>query len=239
MSALTPRRMDGSPFFSGRAKPICAFTRDAIERMAKEKQETTIRDREATLARKRVTAREAADRRRNRLLQDEGPVYVPAPTADCKVLAVAAAMYGVSVRGMLGPNRNRVLTLARVYAVYRLYHELGRSYPQIATLFNRDHTSIMSLLKPRRGRATIKPGGNSGNPSRFASRRHKEQHMTIPTLPVARQSLASISPGYREAVKDLERIAKEQGFGKDYDDAFSVVQREARAAERMLAGRAA
>lgn len=61
---------------------------------------------------------------------------------------------------------------------------------------------------------------------------------TIPTIPVARRNLASISPAYRDAVKALERVAKEIGFGKEYDDAFSVVQREARKAERMLAERA-
>ena len=59
--------------------------------------------------------------------------------------------------------------------------------------------------------------------------------MTIPVIPVARQNLASISPAYREAVKELERIAKDIGFGKEYDAAFARVQQEARGAEILVA----
>ena len=63
--------------------------------------------------------------------------------------------------------------------------------------------------------------------------------MIIPTIPVARQNLASISPAYRDAVKALERVAKEIGFGKEYDAAFERVQQEARGAEILAARRTA
>lgn len=62
--------------------------------------------------------------------------------------------------------------------------------------------------------------------------------MTIPPIPIARPDLAAVSPDYRIAMKAFETAAREFGFGDTYTAMFSLVQREARKAERMLAERA-
>lgn len=61
---------------------------------------------------------------------------------------------------------------------------------------------------------------------------------TIPPIPVARPDLAAVSLAYAEAVKALERVARETGFGEAYNAAFSLVQREARKATMLKASAA-
>lgn len=119
-------RMDGSPFFSGRALPVCAFTRAEIDRMYKRHPTTPAAEQE--------------------------PIHLSAPTRDCKILSVAATMFGISVRELVGPGREAILVLAREYAATRLRYELGRSYPQIGAVLRRDHATVINLLRPRGGR---------------------------------------------------------------------------------------
>lgn len=62
-----------------------------------------------------------------------------------EVLRGAADWVGVSVEDMLGPRKFKELVKARRIASVAL-RIIGYSYPEIASLMDRDHTSIMNLV---------------------------------------------------------------------------------------------
>ena len=62
-----------------------------------------------------------------------------------EVLQGSADWVGVSVEAMLGPRRFQELVKARRIAAVAL-RIMGYSYPEIASLMDRDHTSIMHLV---------------------------------------------------------------------------------------------
>ena len=117
------------------ARPVCRYTRADLERMHMER----------LVAKHDRAVRSYID------TSTAGPIHLSAPTRDCKILLVAAIMYGVSVRDLVGPKRHNILTNARAYAAHRL-HDIGRTSTQIGEILQRDHTSILNLLRPKTGK---------------------------------------------------------------------------------------
>jgi chromosomal replication initiation ATPase DnaA len=52
----------------------------------------------------------------------------------------------VLLEGLLGPKRTARLNAARVVA-YVYLRSLGMSYPEVAAIFDRDHTSVMVAVR--------------------------------------------------------------------------------------------
>lgn len=61
---------------------------------------------------------------------------------------------GVSFDDIRDVGRASHLVEARRLLAYRLRHELAFSYPRIARLMERDHTTILSLLNPKPKKGT-------------------------------------------------------------------------------------
>lgn len=62
------------------------------------------------------------------------------------VLNEVCARHDISLIDLLGKRRFRHLTLARIEAYGRL-RDMGWSYPAIARVFRRHHTTILTVLK--------------------------------------------------------------------------------------------
>jgi chromosomal replication initiation ATPase DnaA len=60
-------------------------------------------------------------------------------------------MFGLTRMDMLGAGRSALHVGARTYASVRLRTELGLSLILIGRLLNRDHTSILNLLRKAEG----------------------------------------------------------------------------------------
>lgn len=75
----------------------------------------------------------------------------PSMTTAEKIIHSACLMFGVPKAQLLGATRERLCVGARTYASLRLRTELGLSMPQIGRMLNRDHTSILNLLRKAEG----------------------------------------------------------------------------------------
>jgi chromosomal replication initiation ATPase DnaA len=60
-----------------------------------------------------------------------------------RIIFDVAEKHGLSVVGIISPCRDSVFVNARVEAYRRLRDELGYSYPKIAKIFNRDHSTVV------------------------------------------------------------------------------------------------
>jgi chromosomal replication initiation ATPase DnaA len=60
-----------------------------------------------------------------------------------RIIFDVAEKHGVSTVTMLSPCRDRAFVNAREEAYRRLRDELGYSYPKIAKIFNRDHSTVV------------------------------------------------------------------------------------------------
>jgi chromosomal replication initiator protein len=60
-----------------------------------------------------------------------------------RIIFDVAEKHGVSVALMLSPCRDRAFVNAREEAYRRLRDDLGYSYPKIAKIFSRDHSTIV------------------------------------------------------------------------------------------------
>jgi chromosomal replication initiation ATPase DnaA len=60
-----------------------------------------------------------------------------------RIIFDVAEKHGVSTVTMLSPCRDRAFVNAREEAYRRLRDELGYSYPRIAKIFNRDHSTVV------------------------------------------------------------------------------------------------
>jgi chromosomal replication initiator protein len=68
------------------------------------------------------------------------------------ILEDVASQWGISVNELVGEGRAKRFALPRHEAMYRL-RETGRySFPQIAAIFGRDHTSVMHGVKRHKQR---------------------------------------------------------------------------------------
>lgn len=75
------------------------------------------------------------------------------------IINEAATYYGVGVEDILGPSRKKEMVEARQHAIYRLREEFHLSFPRIAELLNRDHSSIMhAYYRTVRRMVTVKGG---------------------------------------------------------------------------------
>lgn len=68
---------------------------------------------------------------------------------DAKQIVIATAReHGMPLAWILGPRRNTCIVRARQEAMARVYDSChGMSLPQIARLFNRDHTTVLHAVK--------------------------------------------------------------------------------------------
>lgn len=123
--------------FFPQARPICAFTRADIDRMASEMKPR----------KPRVPPPDPV-----------GPVRAGASVGEGRIISVAAAMFGVSARDLVGRNRSDLLVYAREYASVRLRMDLRRSYFRIGELLRRDHKTIVNLVHPKKGKRRTMAG---------------------------------------------------------------------------------
>ena len=73
------------------------------------------------------------------------PIYI-APSA--KIIKEVAEKHKVSAGEIKGPRRNRYILAARFEAILRIHRELPHlSLPQIGRIFNRDHTTILYVIR--------------------------------------------------------------------------------------------
>ena len=63
------------------------------------------------------------------------------------IIEATAAKHSITVEQLLGPRRQQTYVAARRECAERLRNELEMSYPKIGKVMNRDHTSILHLLK--------------------------------------------------------------------------------------------
>lgn len=114
-----------------------------------------------------------SDRCRRHVLEErERPLFrVITPTKVCtkksvraeintpeKVLETIANFYGVSQQDVLGKCRQKELVWARQVLMYLLRTELKMSLLKIASLLNRDHTTIMHGCDQIANRIKTNPG---------------------------------------------------------------------------------
>jgi chromosomal replication initiation ATPase DnaA len=64
-----------------------------------------------------------------------------------RIIFDVAEKHGISTVTMLSPCRDRAFVNAREEAYRRLRDELGYSYPKIARIFNRDHSTVVHACK--------------------------------------------------------------------------------------------
>lgn len=65
-----------------------------------------------------------------------------------QIISEEAELHGVSVRDILGASRNRRITDARHFAMYRARIERAdMSLPHIGKVFRRDHTSVLHAIR--------------------------------------------------------------------------------------------
>jgi hypothetical protein len=60
-----------------------------------------------------------------------------------RVLHAVAKQHDIQAQEIMGQSRKKHIVMARFETFYRLRFDLGMSYPKIASLFRRDHTSVL------------------------------------------------------------------------------------------------
>jgi len=78
------------------------------------------------------------------------PVVFPTTTAPA-IIRSTCQLFDITEAELKGAGRTRGLIEARFHAVMRMRRELGLSTPSIGRLLNRDHTSIINLLRKSDG----------------------------------------------------------------------------------------
>ncbi len=63
------------------------------------------------------------------------------------ILTSVCENHNITLNELLSPRRNRKFVLARKECA-RILRENGLSYPKIGKIMNRDHSSIVHLIKP-------------------------------------------------------------------------------------------
>jgi chromosomal replication initiation ATPase DnaA len=115
------------------------------------KRQTEARLQQVSLCKERIK-RIAADRFSTadysalmvRQVGDRGFGSIPRVTTEDKgrlLIRSVAHEYGVTFHDLIGEGRSKCFVFPRQLAMYRLRHERGLSYPQIAKLFNKDHST--------------------------------------------------------------------------------------------------
>lgn len=59
----------------------------------------------------------------------------------------AASDYGISARLLMSRSQEPNVATARAIVAYILRHEHGLSYPRIGTIIDRDHTSVIPMVR--------------------------------------------------------------------------------------------
>lgn len=90
----------------------------------------------------RTVTMEDAARCVSEFLGDDRPTSV---TID-KIFTVVYKKYNIPKEEILGTKRNKNIALARHVSIYLIRESTGLSLPSIGTIFNRDHTTIMSSV---------------------------------------------------------------------------------------------
>ena len=72
--------------------------------------------------------------------------FITKPTAKT-IIADILDRYTITLEALRGPSRRTVCVLARAQAAYRLRRDLSLSLHQVGKHINRDHSSVVNLLK--------------------------------------------------------------------------------------------
>lgn len=68
------------------------------------------------------------------------------------VVQRVADRYGIKYEDLIGPSRSRAITPIRQEAMWECRRQTERSYPQIARIFHRDHTTVIHGARRHQGR---------------------------------------------------------------------------------------
>lgn len=71
----------------------------------------------------------------------------PRRVSAVEVIRGTAAYYNVRVSQLMGPSRSGYIAFARQVAMFLVRADCQLSYPQIGTIFHRDHTTVMAACK--------------------------------------------------------------------------------------------
>lgn len=169
----------GSRFFPQPAMPVCAFTREEIDRRFSVTADTRLK---ALRAKRKLGLKSkpkgicgaAKIRWLDRFLVHSTEVVNLDNCApmDAQAIRSAATMFGISVADLVSEQKTTLFAAARRYAAFRLY-ALGRTPKEIGALLHRHHSVIryylgLKVVKrgshkpvtcPRRGLRLIRAGG--------------------------------------------------------------------------------
>ena len=73
----------------------------------------------------------------------KGQILVRGVETMASILDDVSASYGVSVADLKGPSRRKAIVGPRQEAMWRMVETGKWSFPQIARVFNRDHTTVL------------------------------------------------------------------------------------------------
>ena len=79
-------------------------------------------------------------------LQEITGGVVPVQVVVDKIFAAVYNKYGVAKADLLGQRRNKDIATARHISIYLIRQITEMSFPGIAKIFNRDHTTVLSSL---------------------------------------------------------------------------------------------
>ena len=74
-----------------------------------------------------------------------------------RVFITVSKKYGISKEEMIGPKRNKEIATARHACIYLIRQVTDMSLPNIAKVFERDHSTIISSLQKVEHRMQVDP----------------------------------------------------------------------------------
>lgn len=72
---------------------------------------------------------------------------MPQPIKSAVTLEVVAEWFDISIKDILGYRRSRNIVNARSVVAFILRNNTSMSLPEIGTLINRDHTSVIHAVR--------------------------------------------------------------------------------------------
>lgn len=98
-------------------------------------------------------------------------VFPEGPKATAKrILRETCERHGVKVESVCGPRRYKPLVMCRREAAWLIAKETTLSYPQIAMLLNKDHTSILMAIRRQNEATGENVRGSGGIPEKTRER---------------------------------------------------------------------
>ena len=131
-------------------------------------------------------------------------------TPTTRIITETAQHYGIPTSAILKTDRNRRFTRPRQIAMYLVRQLTGRSFPEIATTFGRDHTTVMHAVEAV-SRLRDTDAGIAGAiltlTGRCCSDRGSSSPIRVMAQIIAGTSWAGFGEAERQGFRALARIA--------------------------------